>query len=172
MKKNILITGIPRSGKSTLLKKLIAEVDQKVGFVTNEVLKDGERIGFELENHKGKRSTLADVGFKTNFKVARYFVDINNLDEIVSSVDKFEDGDLLFIDEIGQMQLFSEKFKTFVTKFFDSKNTCVATISKVYSDEFIETIKKRDDIILIEINQENRESKEKYLKRLLAEIPA
>ena len=170
MRKNILITGMPRSGKSTLLKKLITNFDQKVGFVTNEVRKDGERIGFELENHKGEKSMLANVDFKTNFKVSRYFVDINNLGEIIPSVDQFDDHDFLFLDEIGQMELFSEKFKVLVKKYLDSPNTCIATLSKIYSDEFTETIKKRNDIFLIEITEENREEKEKYLETLLKKI--
>ena len=170
MRKNILITGMPRSGKSTLLKKLIANFDKKVGFITNEVRKDGERIGFELENHKGEKSMLANVDFKTNFKVSRYYVDIKNLDEIIPSVHNFNEHDFLFLDEIGQMELFSEKFKELVKKYLNSLNTCIATLSKVYSDEFTEIIKKRDDIFLIEINEENREEKEKHLETLLRKI--
>ena len=170
MRKNILITGMPRSGKSTLLKKIIQQVGNRVGFITNEVRKDGERIGFELENHKGEKSMLANVDFKTNFKVSRYFVNIKNLDEIIPSVNQFSVHDFLFLDEIGQMELFSEKFKALVQKYFDSPNTCIATLSKVYSDEFTELIKKRKDIFLIEITEENRDEKEKYLETLLRKI--
>lgn len=170
MRKNILITGMPRSGKSTLLKKLIINLNQKVGFVTNEVLKDGERVGFELETYNEERSMLASVDLKTNFKVSKYFVDIKNLDKIILSVDKFNKGDFLFLDEIGQMQLFSEKFKILVKKYLDSPNVCIATLSKIYSDEFIEAIKKRNDIFLIEINGENYNEKEKYIETLLGKI--
>ncbi len=162
---------MPRSGKSTLLKKLITNFDQKVGFITNEVRKYGDRVGFELENHKGEKSMLANVDFKTNLKVSRYFVDIKNLDEIIPSLEKFNESDFLFLDEIGQMELFSERFKILVKKYFDSPNTCIATLSKVYNDEFTEVIKKRNDIFLIEINEENRNEKEKYLETLLRKIP-
>lgn len=170
MRKNILITGMPRSGKSTLLKKIIQNFDHKVGFVTNEVRKDGERIGFELETHKREKSMLANVDFKTNLKVSRYFIDIKNLDKTIPYVDKFDERDFLFLDEIGQMQLFSEAFKLLVEKYLDSTNTCIATLSKIYSDEFIENIKKRNDIFLIEITEENRDSKEKYIEILLRKI--
>lgn len=170
MRKNILITGMPRSGKSTLLKKLITNFEKKVGFVTNEVRKGSERVGFELETHNGEKSMLASVDFKTNFKVSRYFVDIKNLDEIIPSVDRFDEGDFLFLDEIGQMELFSEEFKVLVKKYLDSSNTCIATLSKVYSGEFTEAIKKRGDVFLIEINEENRDEKEKHLETLLRKI--
>jgi nucleoside-triphosphatase len=170
MRKNILITGMPRSGKSTLLNKIIKQFKNKVGFVTNEVRKDGERIGFEIETNTGEKSSLANVNFKTNLKVSRYFVDIENLDLMTSKVEDFEKDDLLFLDEIGQMELFSEKFKVLVEKYLDSTNLCVATLSKIYSDEFIETIKRRKDILLIELTEENRDEKEKYLEILLRKI--
>lgn len=170
MTKNIVITGMPGSGKTTLLKKIIQKIDKKVGFVTNEIRKDGERVGFELETHRGEKSILASVDLKTEFKVSKYFVDIKNLDKIIPSVERFNERDFLFLDEIGQMELFSEKFKALVKKYLDSSNICVATLSKVYNDEFTEAIKKRDDVFLIEITEENRGSKEKYLEILLAEL--
>jgi len=161
---------MPRSGKSTLLKKIIQQFDNKVGFVTNEVRKDGERIGFEIETNAGEKSMLANVDFKTNFKVSRYFVDIENLDLMISKVENFEKNDFLFLDEIGQMELFSEKFKVLVEKYLDSTNICIATLSKIYSNEFIEDIKRRNDIFLIEITESNRDEKEKYLETLLRKI--
>ncbi len=170
MRKNILITGMPRSGKSTLLKKIIPKFNPKVGFVTNEVRKDNERVGFELETHTGQKTMLAHVDFITNLKVSRYFVEIKNLDEIIPSVDKFNEHDFLFLDEIGQMELFSEKFKFLVEKYLDSPNVCIAALSKVYSDEFIEAIKRRNDIFLFEITEENRNGKKEYLETLLRKI--
>ena len=170
MRKNILITGMPRSGKSTILKKIIRKIDHKVGFVTNEIRKDGEIIGFEIETNSGEKTMLANVNFKTNFKVSRYFVDIKNLDLIIPKVERFKSNDFLFIDEIGQMELFSEKFKELVEKYLNSPNTCIATLSKVYSDDFIEVIKKRDDIFLIEITEENRHEKKEYFETLLRKI--
>ena len=40
---------MPKSGKSTFLKKLISNFENKVGFVTNEIREDDEKIGFEIE---------------------------------------------------------------------------------------------------------------------------
>lgn len=170
MRKNILITGMPRSGKTTLLKRIIEKIDQKVGFVTNEVRKDGERIGFEIETNTGEKSMLANVNFKTNFKVSKYFVDIKNLDLIIPKLEDFKDSDLLFIDEIGQMELFSDKFKNLVLKYLNSPNTFIATLSKVYANKFTESIKNRADVILIEITRETRDETERHLKALLGRI--
>lgn len=170
MRKNILITGMPKSGKSTILKKLVRDYDKKVGFITNEVCEDKKRIGFEIETYAGQKTMLADINFKTDFKVSRYFVNVANLDRIIPRVSKFHDDDLLFLDEIGQMELFSKRFKQLVLNYLNSPNICISTLSKVYNDAFINQIKDRDDIILIEINEKNRDVKEKYLKILLKKI--
>lgn len=170
MKKNILITGMPRSGKSTLLNKVIANFDNKVGFVTNEIRENGERVGFEFVTNTGEKSILASKKIETDFKVSRYFVNINNLSIIIPKVYNFENDDLLYIDEIGQMELFSENFKRLVQKYLDSPNICIATISKIYNDDFIEEIKKRGDIILIEITEENRNEKEKIIEQYIKKM--
>lgn len=170
MRKNILITGLPKSGKSTILRKIISGCQDKVGFITNEVREGGERVGFEIETQNGKKAMLASVKFNTGPKVSKYFVDIENLDLMIGEIIKFKEKDLLFLDEIGQMELFSEKFKEIVVKFLDSENLCIATLSKVYTDDFVEKIKKRNDVIIIEITRENREVKKKLIEDLIKKI--
>ena len=170
MIKNILITGIPKSGKSTILRNIISNEENKVGFVTNEILKDGERIGFELESYDGKKNILSHVDFKTDVKVSKYFVDLEKVVEILPLVEKYEDCDLLYIDEVGQMQLYSDEFKLLVQKFLDSNNICIMTLSKVFLSDFIEEIKTRDDVILVDINEKNRSGAENFVKLLLSKI--
>lgn len=170
MQKNILITGKPHSGKSTLLKKLITTIENKVGFVTNEILGANGRVGFEIENNRGEKILLAHTDSETSYKVSRYFVNIENLESSISKITTFENTDLLYLDEIGQMQLSSDKFKEMTLDLLNSKNTFLATLSLVFEDAFIKMIKERDDIILIEISAENREEKEKYILQLLRKI--
>ncbi|MHB8830770.1 MAG: nucleoside-triphosphatase [Patescibacteria group bacterium] len=170
MRKNILITGLPKSGKSTLLKKLLEEIPNKTGFVTNEILKDGSRTGFEIQTSTGKTSVLASVDFKTGPQVSKYFVDIKNLDLMLPEIAHFNNDDILYIDEIGQMELYSDLFKQTVFNYLDSNNTCLATISKIYNNEFTDSIKARKDVILVEINETNRESRLDFLKQLVKKI--
>jgi nucleoside-triphosphatase len=170
MLKNILITGMPRSGKSTLLKNVVLEFSNKVGFVTNEVRKDDERTGFEIELFSGKKIMLADVNFSSPYKVSRYFVDLHNLDYVLPKITLFKDNDLLYLDEIGQMELFSDKFKEVVLKFLTSTNICLATLSKVYSDDFTQALKNRNDVILVEVTEGNRNEQVKFVRDLIDKI--
>lgn len=170
MRKNILITWMPKSGKSTLIKKVLQWLANKVGFFTNEIRENFKRVGFELENHKGSKSILSHIDIVSDLKVSKYFVDIEKLDNLIPSISEFKNKDILFIDEIGEMELFSDKFRKLVLEYLNSENICIASISKIYSDEFIELLKKRDDTFLIEMNENNRLMTKLKVKFLLYTI--
>ena len=168
MQKNILITGKPKSGKSTLLQKIIKTIPNKIGFVTPEIRENGERVGFTIETSDGGKFTLAHVNFETPHKVSKYFVDIPSFEKGIEVISNFNDSHFLYIDEIGQAQLFSDNFKDLVLNYFNSSNKCLVTLTCVYEDGFISEIKKRDDVTIIEITPENREEQEKNIIRLIA----
>lgn len=169
MIKNILITGMPRSGKTTLLKSIISNIENKVGFVTNEICENGERVGFEIETSRGEKSVLAHINFKTDSQVSKYFVDVRNLEMILLNIPPLNKETILYIDEIAPMELFSEKFRQFVLNYLNSQNICIASIYKSLN-EFCDEIKKRGDVIIIEITEENRESKKIFIEDLLEKI--
>jgi len=170
MIKNILITGIPKSGKSTLLRKIISTLPNKVGFVTTEIRDDNGRVGFEIETHKAAKSVLAHINFNTPHQVSKYFVDIKNLEKILPQVLEFSANDILYLDEIGQMQLFSSDFEKLVEKYLDAENTLIATLSAVYQNSFTDSIRKRKDIYIVEISENDREKKGEFIKQLIRKI--
>lgn len=170
MRKNILITGLPKSGKSTLLKKLIDNIPHKVGLVTSEILEGEDRVGFKIESSTGSKTVLAHVHSQTPYKVSRYFVDVANLNSIIPEVSQFKEEDLLYVDEIGEMQLFSSQFQELTLHYLNAPNTCLATVSQVFEDDFIKNIKDRKDIVTVEISPENREEQGKFVYDLLRKI--
>lgn len=170
MRKNILVTGKPKSGKSTLLRKLISDIPNKVGLITNEILKDHERVGFEMETNKGHKAILAHIDFKTPYQVSKYFVNTESLESIIPLVAGFENDNFLYLDEIGQMQLFSERFKNLILQYLNSNNIFLGSVSFVFEDDFVKSIKKRNDVILIEISPENRGDKEIFLKQFIKKL--
>jgi nucleoside-triphosphatase THEP1 len=56
------------------------------------------------------------------------------------------------------MQLYSKAFKKMVKQFFDSENRVIATMSSIYECPFIDAIRKRKDVTLIEVTPQNREN--------------
>ncbi|GAG28612.1 unnamed protein product, partial [marine sediment metagenome] len=80
---NVLLTGRPGIGKTTLIKKLIeASSLSKGGFYTKEVREEGQRVGFSLTTLDGKESLLAHIKIKSPYRVGRYGVDINTFEAI------------------------------------------------------------------------------------------
>jgi len=169
MKRKILITGKPKSGKSTLLEKIISNYKDKIGFITNEI-KENNRKGFEIETHKKEKIILAHVDFKTNYKVSKYFVKPKNLDSIIPKISKFKEEDILYLDEIGEMQLLSKRFISLVNKYLNSENIFLATLTAAYTNKFIEQLKKRKDTLILELNENNREEIEKKIKNIIKNL--
>ena len=153
----ILITGLPHSGKSTLVRRLVEGVENKQGFLTMEMQEDGQRVGFKIATASGTEAILASIGLESPIRVSRYGVSVENLDRVIPELETFSPKDQLYLDEIGQMELYSDKFKDLVTKYLDAENPLLATISKVYSDEFTHELLKRDGIELLEVTPKNRE---------------
>ncbi|MEK7203909.1 MAG: nucleoside-triphosphatase, partial [candidate division NC10 bacterium] len=55
-----LITGAPGSGKTTLIRAVLAELPAKAGgFVTEEIREGGERVGFRVSALDGRAGTFA-----------------------------------------------------------------------------------------------------------------
>ena len=170
MIKNILITGIPGCGKTSLLSKIIDKVGKKKGFFTKEIRRDGARIGFEVIGSGGEQCVLANVNFKSDYKVSKYFVDLKSFEKILDEFFNYSDKELLYIDEIGEMELFSNKFKELAMKYLESENSFIATISEVYKDDFTTKIKNRKDVHIINLNKENREEKYAEIISMLSRL--
>jgi nucleoside-triphosphatase len=64
IEKNLLITGLPGVGKTTLIKKLYEGLKdfRPVGFYTEEIREGGERKGFQLISLEGKKGLLSRGG--------------------------------------------------------------------------------------------------------------
>jgi len=152
----ILLTGPPKSGKTTLLTELIKEIKLKHGLMAKEEVSEGRRVGFSLVDQLGNTATLARTTPSTDYPVGRFFVDLNSLDNFIGHLSKFARDELLFIDEIGQMQLYSEKYQELVNSYLSSKNDFIGTISAVYEHPFIQEVKSRPDILLCQVTPGNR----------------
>jgi len=63
--------------------------------------------------------------------VGKYHVNVAGIDEIVQGIEEsLDDADFIFVDEIGKMELFSEKFKKFVDGVFKLEKPVIAVVHR------------------------------------------
>jgi len=112
MKKNVFLTGAPSSGKTTVIKKIIANLKFPAnGFYTEEERIAGQRVGFIMKTLDGRKGHLAHQNIKSDFHVRRYGVSIKNIETVaVTSIAPVK-RNIIVLDEIGKMECFSEVFK-------------------------------------------------------------
>jgi nucleoside-triphosphatase len=157
MKKNIFLTGSPSSGKTTVIKKIIGKIEYPAnGFYTEEEKKDNKRIGFFMKTLDGKQGYLAHQDIPSPYRIRRYGVSIDNIENIAVPSIKPQKDAIIILDEIGKMECFSDLFKTAVVEALDAVNIVIGTIA-FGGDEFIQAVKQRDDIEITEVLLDNRE---------------
>ncbi|MBX5320434.1 MAG: NTPase [Candidatus Bathyarchaeota archaeon] len=164
LKRVLLLTGSPGVGKTTLLLKIVDILRTKGyrigGMVSREVRSGGTRIGFEiLDLASGKRGWLAHINQKTGPQVGKYRVNLEDLDKIgVEAVLKaVRECDVIAIDEIGPMELFSEKFKRAVREALESGKLLVGVVHWKARDKLVDTVKRREDAETFTVTYENRD---------------
>jgi len=157
---NLLITGLPRSGKTTLVKKLLEEdilKNQAGGFLTEELREESERIGFIIITiPEGRTDFLAKKGYFSPFRVGRYGVNIEALERLgcESITEALHAENIIVVDEIGKMELFSKRFRDVLLEALNSPQKVLATIME-RPNPFSDRIKKRSDVKIFHLSREN-----------------
>jgi nucleoside-triphosphatase len=139
----IFLTGLPGSGKSTVLMKvikLLSERKLKVGgVITPEIRSKGERIGFAVKDvYSGKEGMLASIKQKVGPRLGKYRVNLENFEEVALPALDFaiKNCDLIAIDEIGKLEFFSKNFHQKVYEIVNSNKPLIAVIHRNYIKEF------------------------------------
>jgi nucleoside-triphosphatase len=154
-----LLTGSPGVGKTTLVLRVLDSVPAQTafGFVTRELRRDGQRVGFAVETLAGESAVLAHVDLRSPHRVGRYRVDVAAFESIaLQAIDPARViAPLIVIDEIGKMECFSDRFRELVIATLSSDRAVLATIA-LRGNRFIEDLKDRPDVTLLCITQQNR----------------
>jgi len=158
VKRVLLLTGRPGTGKTALIKEALAGMAVRGGgFYTDEIRTGGTRQGFKIVTLDGWEATLAHVGISGPYRVSKYGVDIDSLDRIgVAAVRRaLGESDVTVIDEIGKMELLSPRFKEAVTQAVSSGRKVLGTIM-LNPHPFADEIKRHSVVETLLVTRDNR----------------
>jgi nucleoside-triphosphatase len=180
MRKRVLIlTGSPGTGKTTVLMKTVEALKAQGysvgGMLSREVREGAVRVGFEiLDLASGRRGWLAHVNQKSGPRVGRYRVNLQDLDAVGAAAisEAVERSDVVAIDEIGPMELFSDKFKQAARTALDSSRLVLAVVHWKGQDMLINEARKRADAETFVITTENRGNLHEAIAEKAAEFLA
>jgi nucleoside-triphosphatase len=168
-KRHLLITGLPGTGKTTLLMELVRRFARltPAGFYTEEVREAGMRRGFRLTSLDGREGILSDVTFGGRHRVGRYGMDVEGFETFLTFLDLLSHpSPLIYIDEIGKMECLSHRFVRLTETLLSSEKTVVATVAR-QGEGLIREVKLRPDLRLVEVTPANRQALPEELVRWL-----
>ncbi len=154
-----MLTGKPGTGKTSLIKRIAGEFGGNAGgFYTEEIRCEGVRLGFKLVTLDGQEAVLAHTDVKSPYRVSKYGVDVDAFERVGVTALKqaIAQSDLIIIDEIGKMELFSEPFKQAVFAAVNSGKKVLATIM-LAPHPWADRIKNLPQVKVVEVTHASRE---------------
>jgi nucleoside-triphosphatase len=162
-------------GKTTVLMEAVSLLKENGccvgGMISREVRKGGTRVGFQiLDLTSDRHGWLARVNQEHGPQVGKYRVNMEDLNFIGAKAiaDALVKCDVIVIDEIGPMELLSEKFKEATRKVLKSHKPVLAVVHWKAKDRLIDEAKNRKDKETFTVTYENRTKLPEAIARLLA----
>lgn len=164
---NALVTGPPRSGKTTALERTVSRLRDRgsavAGLSSPELRRDGERVGFEIVGlESDRRAVMAHVDRDDGPRVGKYRVDVAAVDRVSrTELSRIADGDAdvdcIVVDEIAPMQLTSDRFVDETRRVLESSVPVLAAIKADSTAGFLGEVKSRADVEVFEVESATRD---------------
>ncbi len=153
-------------GKTSLILKLYDYCRGKglkpAGIITQEVRERGQRIGFKLKDlASGTEGWLAKTDKGNGPRIGKYTVISEDLERIgVRALENSASGDakVVFVDEIGPMELTSKGFRRAISELLRSDKIVVATLKYGSHYEEVDGALKQGLAEKVELTRENRDA--------------
>jgi nucleoside-triphosphatase len=163
----LFLTGNPGVGKTTLIRAIAERLEDVTcaGFYTEEKRQRGQRVGFRVVTLDGEEGNLASL-VRQKPTVGKYSVHLEEFEKLaLPNLDTATTpADLYVIDEIGKMELLSRPFRGRIIELLAQPTNLLATIAK-RGKGFIDQIKRRTDVEIIEVTRMNRDELPEELAR-------
>jgi nucleoside-triphosphatase len=160
MKENILISGRPGTGKSTLIKRILEHVPPGAasGFLTEEIRDGYQKVGSRIVTTDGREGLLAHVKLCGDHRMGKYGLDIAGFEDLVLHlIDPVRvSAPILVMDEIGPLECQSLKFTAAVDFALGSSKIVLATVNSQDAGYPAE-LRSRAGAEILELTPENRE---------------
>jgi nucleoside-triphosphatase len=114
------------------------------GFLTRELREGRRRVGFEIETFDGGRGLLAHVDLKGPPRVSRYGVDLEEFERL--ALPALDPEGVVLIDELGRMELASERFRAAVMDLWEGPASIVATVQAA-RHPFTDELKRQANVV-------------------------
>ncbi len=157
------ITGLPGSGKTQTLLRIIQLLEQegiKVGgVVTEPIVEKSRRTGFRLVDWLSKENQVfAHESIKSRVRSGRFGVNVQALDDLGTRAlaGARENADVIVIDEVGKMEVDSDAFTQAIVDTLDSSKSIVMTLHKKSRNPLLQDIRRRDELRLLEVTPVNK----------------
>jgi len=167
--KNLIIAGTPGVGKTTLLREVTLSKRAHIGgFYTEHILSGRIRKGFMIRTFDGQERVLAAKGLKSPHKLGKYGVDLNALENVGVPALKLAlmTKSLIVIDEIGSMEVMSERFRAVLMECLMSTKPVLATI-RAASQPFSDQVKKFSDTQTLLLTKANYTAVKQQVRKWL-----
>ena len=156
---NLLVTGRPGVGKTTLMERVLEQLRGSLrlaGFTTAEERDHSrQRTGFQILTVEGKQAELARVGLRSTVQVGRYGVNFEAFERLALPELARRDVDLIVIDEIGKMECASERFCEAVRDALEAPVSVLATLGNARLPFFL-ALRARPDVEVMTLTEHNR----------------
>ena len=171
------VTGLPRSGKSAVMEKVVSMLTEERrdemrargddvaaakllgGMRCEPVIENGERVGFKCINFQtGEEAVMAHKSIDSRTRVLGYGIDPEALDRVAVPAiqEAMDDYEVLVIDEIGKFSVESEAFVEVVRKAMEIDKPTLLTLHKKSRHPLLQDIRRRDDARILEVTPVNR----------------